>query len=336
MSHPRVLCLGEILIDCLRDAGAGWTPEPGGAPANVACALATLGVPVGLIGAIGDDAAGRSLLALLEAKGVDVSMVSQREAVPTRHVYVERDGGGDRRFVGFGTGDRGDPGETAVISSADFADAQIEVTQVKPAAIVRAEWLVTGTLGLAMPTTAKAIRQAVGMAKQSLTSVLIDVNWRSVFWADFDGLRPGFDQPETPRDRILRFLTQADWLKFSDEDARFLLGTDDVAEVAARFPGAQGVIVTRGDRGCGYQVGALSGEVAGFAVEAIDTTGAGDCFVAAFLARWCDLGEAILAGDGVALQEVMRYACAAGALTTLGVGAIGAQPTAAEVAALLE
>jgi fructokinase len=332
MSHPRVLCLGEILIDCLRDSRAGWTPEPGGAPANVACALATLGVPVGFIGAIGDDAAGRSLLALLEAKGVDVSMVSQLEAVPTRHVYVERDGSGDRRFVGFGTGDRDD---TAVMPSADFADAQIEATQVKPAVIVRADWLVTGTLGLALPTTGRALRQAVGMAKQSLTSVLVDVNWRSVFWAEFDGARPGWDEPETPRDRILRFVTQADWLKFSDEDARYLLGTDDPAELAARFPGAQGVIVTRGDRGCGYQVGALSGEVSGFAVEAIDTTGAGDCFVAAFLARWCDLGEAILAGDGAALREVMRYACAAGALTTLGVGAIAPQPTAAEVGAML-
>jgi fructokinase len=70
-------------------------------------------------------------------------------------------------------------------------------------------------------------------------------------------------------------------------------------------------------------------------VEAIDTTGAGDCFVAAFLARWCDLGEAILAGDGVALREALRYACAAGALTTLGVGAIASQPTNDEVLVLL-
>ncbi|NJN60465.1 MAG: carbohydrate kinase [Coleofasciculaceae cyanobacterium RL_1_1] len=295
MSHPRLLCLGEILIDCLRDPDVGWMLQPGGAPANVACGLATLGVPVGLISAIGDDAAGRSLLTVLESKGVDVSMVSQLEAVPTRHVYVERDGSGDRRFVGFGTGDRDD---TAVISSADFADARIEAAQVKPAAIVRADWLVTGTLGLALPTTGRAIRQAVGMAKQSLTSVFIDVNWRSVFWAEFDGARPGLDLPETPRDRILRFLTQADWLKFSDEEARYLLDTDDPPELAARFPAAQGVIVTRGDRGCAYQVGALSGEVAGFAVEAIDTTGAGDCFVAAFLAQWCDRGEADFSGGG--------------------------------------
>ena len=334
MSYPRILCLGEILIDCLRDTHANWIPQPGGAPANVACALAKWGVPVGVIGAIGDDEAGRSLRELLATQGVDGSMVACLVGVPTRQVLVERDAGGDRQFVGFGTGDR-DP--IAGVASSDFADAQIDTAQVKPAAIVRADWLVTGTLGLAAPRTAQALRQAVGMAKQSMTSVFIDVNWRSVFWANFDGTRPGVDQPDTPRDRILRFLTQADWLKFSEEDAQFLLSTDDPAEIAARFPTAQGVLVTRGDQGCAYQVGALSGEVAAFAVEVTDTTGAGDCFVAAFEERWCYRGEAIIAaGDQMGLREVIRFACAAGALTTLGLGAIEPQPTQAAILALLE
>jgi len=333
MSHPRILCLGELLIDCLDDTDTAWIPQPGGAPANVACALAKLGVPVGFIGAIGDDEAGRSLREQLEIQGVDGSMLSCLAGVPTRHVRVKREAGGDRRFVGFGAGDRH---HSAGLASSDFADAQIDATQIKPAAIIRADWLMTGTLGLAAPRTAQAIRQAVGMAKQSMTSVLIDVNWRSVFWADFDGTRPGFDQPDTPRDRILRFLTQADWLKFSTEDARFLLDTEDPVEIAARFPAAQGVIVTRGDRGCAYQVGALSGEVAAFAVEPIDTTGAGDCFVAAFLAQWCDRGEAIItAGDEAGLREVIRFASAAAALTTLGLGAIEPQPTRAEILAWL-
>ncbi|MDB9358155.1 PfkB family carbohydrate kinase, partial [Nodularia spumigena CS-587/03] len=58
MSNPRVLCLGEILFDCLADQLGltleevkSWTPYPGGAPANVACALVKLGTPSGFIGA---------------------------------------------------------------------------------------------------------------------------------------------------------------------------------------------------------------------------------------------------------------------------------------------
>jgi len=339
MSHPRILCLGELLVDCLRDAAdAGgaevWTHQPGGAPANVACALARLGTPAGFIGAIGADAAGVTLRETLVSRGVETTMLTTVDA-PTRHVFVERDTGGDRRFVGFGTGDRADradrPGATA-----QFADMQLDAATFKAAPIVRADWLVTGTLGLAQPQTARAIERAVGMAKQSMTSVFVDVNWRSVFWQDFAGV-DRLGEPETPRDRILRFLSKADWLKFSDDDARYLLDTDDVGAIAARFPGARGVVVTRGDRGCAYRVGAIAGECAAFPTQAIDTTGAGDSFVAALLHRWCAAVDAIdtdttdIETDPDALHAAIEFASMAGALTTQKLGAIAAQPTAAAV-----
>ncbi|MDY7015050.1 MAG: PfkB family carbohydrate kinase, partial [Cyanobacteriota bacterium] len=64
MTQPRVLCLGEILFDCLADqtgrsldAVESWTPYPGGAPANVACALTKLGTPSAFMGCVGQDEA---------------------------------------------------------------------------------------------------------------------------------------------------------------------------------------------------------------------------------------------------------------------------------------
>ncbi len=98
MSNPRVLCLGEILFDCLADQLGlkleevkSWTPYPGGAPANVACALVKLGTPTAFIGAVGEDEPGNALVKLLEDVGVETTGVQRHPTAPTRQVYVTRD-----------------------------------------------------------------------------------------------------------------------------------------------------------------------------------------------------------------------------------------------------
>ena len=109
MSNSRVLCLGEILFDCLADQLGlkleevkSWTPYPGGAPANVACALVKLGTTAGFIGAVGEDEPGNALVKLLQDVGVDTTGVQRHPTAPTRQVYVTRDLAGDRTFAGFG------------------------------------------------------------------------------------------------------------------------------------------------------------------------------------------------------------------------------------------
>ena len=109
MSNPRVLCLGEILFDLIADQIGksieeveSWTPYPGGAPANVACALTKLGTPSGFIGCVGQDETGDALVQLLQEVGVDATGVQRHLLAPTRQVYVVRSTAGDRTFAGFG------------------------------------------------------------------------------------------------------------------------------------------------------------------------------------------------------------------------------------------
>lgn len=320
MTKPRVLCLGEILFDFLADQPGlpleqvkSWTPYPGGAPANVACGLAKLGTPTGFIGCIGQDELGDSLVKLLQEKEVDGIGIQRHPTAPTRSVYVTRSESGDRTFAGFGKYD-----------SAVFADTFLQADKMPVSLFESAEFLVLGTLEMAYPTSRTAIERALNLADQYYLKVLLDVNWRPVFWKD----------PEQAPAIIHRMVEQADFLKLSEEEAEWLYGTTDAGVIAHRVGSLEGVLVTGGEKGCSYYLGNFEGKIPAFTVEVEDTTGAGDSFVAGILHQLCRRGIQSLKDPQVA-HDVVFYASAMGALTATRPGAIAAQPTAAEVEAFL-
>ena len=320
MSQPRVLCLGEILWDYLADQPASsvsqvtsWTRYPGGAPANVACALTKLGTPAGFIGCIGEDAAGQTLVDLLQSIGVNTQGVQRHASHPTRLVEVLRNEAGDRQFAGFAGGD-----------TTQFADAYLQANLVPENLFESAEFLVLGTLELAYEETAQAIEQALTLAQQRSMQVALDVNWRPMFWK----------APDTAKPTILNLIPRINLLKLSDEEAEWLFDSTDAGAIAQKYEHLSGVLITAGDQGCTYCFGAHQGKIAAFEVEVEDTTGAGDSFVAGFLHQLCQMGMAALA-DAEAVRKMVQYASAVGALTTTRAGAIDAQPSAAEVGAFL-
>jgi fructokinase len=152
----------------------------------------------------------------------------------------------------------------------------------------------------------------------------VDLNWRPVFWPD----------PTQAKPLISELLSSADFIKVSDEEAEWFFGNVEPHTVLAHYPQVQGVLVTAGERGCRYWLQGTTGEVPAFAVEVVDTTGAGDAFTAGFLHQLCHQPMLDLANPKVA-QAVVRYASAVGALTTTQAGAIAAQPTAGTVEAFL-
>lgn len=320
MTHPRVLCLGEILLDCLADQTGrslaeveSWTPYPGGAPANVACALTKLGTKAGFIGCVGQDEAGEQLVQVLRDVGVDATGVQRHPTAPTRKVYVVRSESGDRSFAGFGN-----------LQTADFADAFLESGALPVELLEHAEFLVLGTLELAYPDTREAIERALYLAERHYVKILVDVNWRPVFWP----------QPDEAPERIRDLLKHADFVKLSDDEAKWLFDTADAGAIAAKLAHAEGVLVTAGAGGCRYCLGENEGYISAFSVDVEDTTGAGDGFVAGFIHQVCQQGIKKLQ-DPETVKKVITYASAVGALTATKPGAIAAQPTAAEVDAFL-
>jgi fructokinase len=301
-----IICLGEVLFDLLADQigvsadqVTSWTPLAGGAPANVACGLVKMGDRSRFIGCVGDDQPGRDLMAKLQSIGVDVSGMQRHPTAPTRQVQVVRDLDGDRSFGGFGG-----------VPAHQFADAML--SEMPAELFVGADFLQLGTLALAYPASAASTWRAVELAKAQGMKILVDVNWRPSFWSD----------PAAALAPIRQLLVQADYIKFAKEEAELLYGDTVPLKLCKHLPQAQGIVITDGGNVCKYWLHSSQGEQAAFQVAAVDTTGAGDAFVAGLLHQL---------GAGQSAADTVRYAAAAGALTTLKPGAIDAQPTHAEI-----
>lgn len=346
MTTPRVLCLGEMLFDRLADqpgaaeAVSSWTDYAGGAPANVACALAKMGTASAWIGSLGSDAAGDELVKRLEASGVETKGVQRHAEAPTRVVEVLRDASGERTFGGFckpvdqvsvdqasaeGTGQNWTSQSVSNDMTALFSDARLQAAQLPAPLFESAEYLVMGSIPLAYPESAAAVKRALDFADDYYLKVFLDVNWRPNFWSE----------PEAARQRILDALKRADFLKLSREEAELLFETTDPLDILRQQEQLEGVFLTAGSQGCAYaSTQGLVGKVPAFVAPAIDTTGAGDSFVAGVIHQLLKRGLRGLSSTAQ-LEEMLRYASAAGALTTMRAGAIAAQPTDAEIESFL-
>ena len=310
MESPRVVCLGEALVDRLGPLGGDPALDQpvddrlGGAPANVACGLARLGTPVAFLGRLGDDAIGEQFVNLFQRRGVESSGLQSDPDRPSRVVLVRRSQEGERQFQGFA----GDQGQ-------GFADQMLA-----PVSLPRgARWLVLGTIPLATPASARSLRDALDQARREHTALALDVNWRPTFW-DVDA-----DPSAGPsRDAIALMrplLEQAALIKLAREEAIWLFDSGDPQAISASLPQIPDVVVTDGAEPVRWSMDGEAGTLPAFRPpEVVDTTGAGDAFTSGLLHRW-DAPPA----------ERLRFAAACGALVCAGAGGIHPQPTAAQV-----
>lgn len=315
---PDIICLGELLIDfisidkntSLMDS-TGFTKAPGGAPANVAVGVSRLGVTSGFIGKVGEDPFGDFLKKCLDDNNVDTKQLMFDKNARTTLSYVALKPDGDRDCMFYRN-----PGADMLLSA-----EELDVAYYEGASVFH-----FGSISLGSPVSEKATLKAIDYAKSNGLVISYDPNLRLNLW----------DDEEFCRQKINEGFSFADVVKISDEEYPFITNTNS-PEACAEYilsKGCKLVIVTLGADGCFYSDGKTSGYIPGVTVKAIETTGAGDAFVAGLLyglfGRLKTNPDNALVIDNDLIEKI-KFANCAGALTTTKIGAIPAMPTVEEV-----
>lgn len=312
-----IVTLGELLIDfvptisgvSLTEAPA-FKKAPGGAPANVAAGLAKLGVSCAFLGKVGDDPFGHFLEMVLHDLGVDTqSMVFSQEA-RTALAFVSLTADGEREFMFYRH------------PSADmlYTPDEVDHDLIKHASIFH-----FGSISLISEPSRSATLAALDTAHENNVLISYDPNLRMALWPSAAAAKKG----------MLSVWEKADLIKVSEDELAFLTGLEDIEEAvkALWHENLKLLVVTLGKAGCQYFTHDFKGVVEGVKVTAIDTTGAGDGFVAGILKGLHDHPEAW--HDEHLLWDVCLYANVVGAITTTQRGAIPALPTYTEVTEFL-
>ncbi len=308
-----VLALGEILIDLIATDGAtsletasSFTARPGGAPANVAVALARQGISSAFCGVCGDDPFGRKLRVVLRENAVDDAALRADAGEKTTLAFAWKDERGDGHF-----------------QLLRLADRRLSVADVEAAGIADRAAIVIGSVALSEQPSCQAIHHAADLAARSGGPVCLDLNIRPSLWPAIEDLHHALEP----------LWGKTTLLKLSLDDARALLGAgatlDDVFAWITGL-GISHVVLTDGARGSWYRSDSAIFEfVPAFAIEAVEPTGAGDAFTAGII------GGLIESGWLGITREIAHFASAAGAITATRTGAIESLPTSAEIRAFL-
>ena len=311
------IALGELLIDFVStESGVSlveapaFQKAPGGAPANVAVGLARLGVRSGFIGKVGDEDFGHFLAQTLEQNGVDTSGLQFSDQARTMLAFVSLRADGERDFMFY---------------RHPSADMLLHPDEIDADYVGAAKIFHYGSISLISEPSRGATLAAVQLARERGALISYDPNLRRALWPSEEAARQGMLEG-------WQFATVA---KVSHEELAFLSGQEDLTKAAKKLwhDDMRLLVVTEGPAGCRYVTAERQGHVPGYPVKAIDTTGAGDGFVAGLLAGL--LAHEAAWEDVTALEEALRLANAVGALTTTRRGAIPALPTRDQVSAFL-
>jgi sugar/nucleoside kinase (ribokinase family) len=300
----EVFCVGNAVadvlarpVDQLAPSGTSQPLEdvvlgPGGNCVNTAIALARLGVSVRAAAAIGNDRFGHFMLDRVRAEGIDDTCLVTISGAKTSTSIVLVETSGERRFLHL----RG--------ASAFFSGQHLDWDKIRGASIFHY------ASAFALPAFDEAcLEPSLKRARELGCLTSINVCW------DVRGRWLRLIQPA---------LAHTDFIFPNCDEGRQLTGESEPAAIGSRLRalGVKTVIVKLGAKGCYVESADGAFTSPGFAVQPVDTTGAGDCFAAGFLAAIC---------RGQSLPAAARYANAAGALATLGLGGADSAPTISQL-----
>lgn len=312
----KILCIGELLIDFICSdvninltEGVNFIKKAGGAPANVTATISKLGGEALFAGKVGADPFGIFLKKTLDEVKVDTSMLVFDKESSTTLAFVSLKADGERDFV-FNRG-----------ADELLSYEELDENKVFDSKIIHFGSATALLGGLLKETYIKVMKVARGKG----IFISFDPNYRTDLW----------------KGRINEFievcrncLQYADFVKVSDEEVKIISGTEDIQAGVKVFHelGAKIVAVTLGKEGTFVSNGEVTATVGSIKIQSIDSTGAGDAFVGAYLYMIANLElPKALIKDFEKMKEITAFANKVGAIVCTKLGAIAALPSKEEV-----
>lgn len=302
--------VGEMVIDFLPGEEPGsYIRNAGGAPANVAIAVARNGLDAGICCKVGDDDFGRFLIRTLAENGVKAMCPTSTKDATTTMAFVTLQEDGERSFT---------------FARKPGADMLLRPEEIREEDIAASKIIHGGSCSLSKEPVASATVKALRLGHEMKKLVSFDVNYRNLMWAD---------DIEAATAKVAEILPYVDFLKISEEETGMVGGAENL-HTTMEHNGISVLVETLGSAGARCFWRGKSFVVPGEAVEAVDATGAGDAFWGAFLSHLvlmdrtdpAQLTEAIL-------REAIQMGNISGSLSVRKKGAISSLPTRAEIEA---
>lgn len=316
----KVIAIGEALIDFIPNEKGralndveNFLRVPGGAPLNVAAAVAKLGGKSQMLTKLGQDGFGDAILNEVKPLGVDVSRISRTNEANTALAFVSLREDGERDFSFYRN-----PSADMLLSAEEICVEDFNEKDI----------LHFCSVSLIDAPIKEAHRRAIEIAKEKGCLISFDPNVRLPLWKN----------PEDCRKAILEFLPLSNIVKISDEELEFITGIKDEKEALDFLltGDVKVIIYTKGTNGAEFITKERVIFSPSFKVSAQDTTGAGDSFIGSLLYQVAE-GEYSLEQlvdlSEEKVQEILTFSNATAALTVCKKGAIGALPLKEEVLA---
>jgi sugar/nucleoside kinase (ribokinase family) len=298
MTVSKVVVLGDACVDMVirlpdrtSDTSDLTNSVPqlhgGGSAANVAVALARLGVAVAMVGAVGDDGYDRWVRDDLEREGVNLQGVCSVYDAFTPMVMALIEPNGERLVV--------------VWPPEGGAYLQLQADAINPTLMVSASWLHTTGICLRESPARDAVLYAMELAHEADLTVSLDLNLRLELWGLDDATRRTFERATGLSDVVFG----------NAEEEIMPIASEDSVEAGAQYLcGDRRIVVARrGNKGALVTTPKETFHVPAFQTHVVDTLGAGDAFnggfIAACLAK-ASVREAASWGNAVAALKIGR------------------------------
>ena len=294
-----ILCVGEILVDMIAQENNGtvsYLRKAGGAPFNVACAIAKFGGEAAFVGSVGNDTIGKFLCNFIKKQNLKDFYIEQYQNRNTTLAFVDLDEAGERSFCFYRK------------NTADYKMQPVSASVIEKANIVH-----IGSLMLSEESGVNFAIETCNLAHKLGKLVSFDVNFRTDIFRNTEEAVKSY--------KIM--LDKADIVKFSEDEVE-IFTEEYVNSLTDKL-----VFITLGKHGAEWRYKGEKGFYKTTSHKPIDTTGAGDAFYGGVLTM---LDKVSVSGwTNEYLTKTVKFANVCGALNTQGKGAIDNLPTLTEI-----